>query len=184
MTELDVDELFHLAVHASGNGDHEKAILHLKAGVEREGSARFYYLLGTEHAEIGMYLQAIEDIEMALAIDPAIAEAWFQLGLLYALLDNKDKAIASWDQLDQFGDKLHLISFKTAIQHYFDNNVDDAISIMQRGLELNRSNPALNNDMINLLQGWKNGGNQTTLDEKDESESTGHFFLSDYQKKH
>ena len=52
--ELDLDEMFHLAINASSKGDHERAILLLKQGAELEGSARFFYLLGAEHAEIGM----------------------------------------------------------------------------------------------------------------------------------
>lgn len=184
MTELDTDELFHLAIFASSKGDHEKAIVHLKAGVEREGSARFHYLLGAEHAEIGMYPRAIEDIGTALGIDPTIAEAWFQLGLLYAMSDKKDQAIAAWDNLDRFEDRPHLIRFKTAIQHYFEHSVVDAIDSMQQGLELNKTNQALNNDMIRLLQGWQENSNLNTDEEKETSESTGHYFLSAYQNKH
>lgn len=184
MTELDADELFHLAIYASSRGDHDKSIVYLKAGVERDGSARFHYLLGAEHAEIGMYTRAIENIEAAVAIDPNIAEAWFQLGLLYAMSDNKSKAISTWDNLDRFGDHQYLICFKAAIQNYFEQNMVEAVDFMQQGLELNRVNPALNGDMKKLLRSWQESGNPSVEEEKDAHESSGHFFLSAYQKKH
>lgn len=181
MTELDLDELFHLAIYASGKGDHDKAILHLKAGIEREESARFYYLLGAEHAEIGMYQHAIENIGKALSIDPEVAEAWFQLGLLHALCDDKKSAVKVWAELDQFSDKLHLITFKNAIQQYFSGNVGSAIETMRAGMELNTVNPVLNKDMLNLMKGWEEKGSNEPAEETD---SSGHFFLSAYQNKH
>lgn len=184
MTELDLDEMFHLAIHASSKGDHERAIVLLKQGAEREDSARFHYMLGAEHAEIGMLDRAIQDIEKALSLDNSLAEARFQLGLLHALRDDKVKAVEAWAELDSFSEKPHLICFKTAIEHYFEQEVDAAISKMQEGITLNKTNPALNNDMSNLIENWKNTASTEKDESSESSDSTGHHFLSAYKDRH
>lgn len=184
MTELDLDEMFHLAIHASSKGDHERAIVLLKQGAERENSARFHYMLGAEHAEIGMLDRAIQDMEKTLSLDGSIAEARFQLGLLYALRDDKIKAVNTWAELDNFPEKPHLICFKTAIEHYFKQNVEAAISKMQEGIALNKTNPALNKDMSNLIENWKSTAAQSEDESSESSDSTGHHFLSAYKDRH
>lgn len=184
MTELDLDEMFHLAIHASNKGDHERAIVLLKQGAEREASARFHYMLGAEHAEIGMLDRAIQDIEKALSLDGSLAEARFQLGLLYALRDDKGMAVSTWAELERFPDKPHLICFKTAIELYFERDVNAAITKMQEGISLNKTNPALNNDMTNLIENWKSALPQDTDETSEPTSSTGHHFLSAYKDRH
>ncbi|MCG8668249.1 MAG: tetratricopeptide repeat protein [Pseudomonadales bacterium] len=182
--KLDVDELFFLAIKASEKGDHEKAILYLKEGSEIEGSARFYYLLGAEHAEIGMYDRAIEEIQKALDLEPTIWEGWFQLGLLNSMLNNMEKAEIAWKSLDQLGENNPLYFFKTSILLASQDKWVEAEEWMNLGLEKEQSNLALANDMRRLLEQWqqKRGTEKEETESKDSEED--HLFLSAYKSTH
>lgn len=80
---LDAEEYFHLALHASAKGDHHACMQHLEEVLQREPlHARAIYLFAVQHAELGLTQRAIAGIKAALAIDPDLEIARFQLGLL------------------------------------------------------------------------------------------------------
>ena len=54
MSDLDAEELFHLAMKASDSGDRDKTITYLKRSIELEPKAASIYVLAAEYAEIGM----------------------------------------------------------------------------------------------------------------------------------
>lgn len=80
---LDAEEYFHLALHASAAGDHHTCMNYLDEVLQREPRhARAVYLLAVQHAELGLTRRAVSGIKAALAIDPDLEIARFQLGLL------------------------------------------------------------------------------------------------------
>src|SRR5262245_33438307 len=80
---LDAEEYFHLALHASAAGDHHACMTYLEQVLQREPlNARAIYLLAVQHAELGLTQRAVAGIKAALAIDPDLEIARFQLGLL------------------------------------------------------------------------------------------------------
>lgn len=83
---LDADEHLHLALHAISVRDHHAALTHLhEALAQRADDARALYLLGVQHAELGLVRRGIEGLTAALAVEPGMDMARFQLGLM--LLD-------------------------------------------------------------------------------------------------
>lgn len=80
---LDAEEYFHLALHAGAKGDHHACMSYLEVVLQREPrNARAIYLMAVQHAELGLTRRAIEGIKTALAIEPDLEIARFQLGLL------------------------------------------------------------------------------------------------------
>ena len=80
---LDADEYFHLALHASSMGDHHACMTYLEEVLQREPrNARAMYLRAVQHAELGLTQRAVAGIKTALAIEPDLDIARFQLGLL------------------------------------------------------------------------------------------------------
>src|SRR5688572_28028623 len=115
-TNLDVDELLQLALNASRNEDHATAITKLKQALEiSPNNAKVLYLLGAEHAHIGLYERAIEQIDRAVRLDPDQATAVFQLGLLYITTGQVEKAINAWTPLDALGEDNCFYLFKTGM---------------------------------------------------------------------
>lgn len=176
---FDADEMFHLAIVASQRGDHEKAILLLKQGVNEEDSARFHYLLGAEYAEINMLKKAVSHIEKALELNSDIPEAWFQLGLLHSFLNETEKAIHVWKNLDRCGNESYLYLFKCGIEKAFDFKWDEAIALVDQGVELNTVNPELNVNMVKLKVAWCDQVGEQVVNRDGEH----HHFLSAYKDK-
>lgn len=90
---LDSDEYFHLALHAGSVGQHHACMTYLKELLQQEPkNAAAIYLLAVQHAELGLIERAVRGMKAALAIDPTLEMARFQLGLL--LLDRNRRAEA------------------------------------------------------------------------------------------
>jgi len=199
-TQLDAEELLHFAIRASQNKQNEKAILYLKHALTQDpDNARLHYFLGAQHAEIGMYDRAVEEMAKAVDIDPGLETAHFQLGLLHATSARIAEAEQAWKPLDQLGEEHPLYLFKTGLLHLTRNEFDQATTLLTRGIELNQANPDLNRDMLRILNDIQkvspaaaNPENEkpatdrnTDKDAADISEkATGgnHIFLSKYSK--
>ena len=185
---LDHEELFHLALQASTQGDHDKAIRYLKEGLEISPSAKFYYILGAQHAEIGMHERAVEEMSKALELDDSMDTARFQLGLLKMTMNDVEGAKSTWSQLDALGKDEPLRLFKNAIEEAVSGNFAAALEIAQRGVDANKDNPALNTDMNNLIKRWEeniSGTSELAVEESSSDDAEGansnHFFLSAYK---
>ena len=99
---LDAEEYFHLALHASGVGDHHSCLTYLDQVLQREPShARAIYLRAVQHMELGLTQRAITGIKAALAIDPDLEVARFQLGLL--LMFDRNRPCEAKHYLERLG---------------------------------------------------------------------------------
>lgn len=151
MTDFDAEELFHLGLKASENGDKERSITFFKRAIELEPAAASYYLLGAEYAEIGMMSRAAECMQRAVDNDPELWTAWFQLGLVYLALQDTDKAKASFSPLEALGEDAYLFHFALGMNKLIEEDVEGSLASLARGLELNDDNPALNRDVQNII---------------------------------
>lgn len=200
-TQLDAEELLHFAIRASQAKQNEKAILYLKhAIIQDPNNAKLHYFLGAQHAEIGMYDRAVEEMGKAVEIDPSLETAHFQLGLLHATSAQVSDAEQAWQALDKLDENHPLYLFKTGLLHLTRNEFDEAQSHLRKGIELNQQNPDLNRDMLRILNDIEKLGPQnglptdsadakSTIDSEQQIEkpdgkaSTGnHIFLSRYSK--
>jgi tetratricopeptide (TPR) repeat protein len=145
---LDIDELMHLALHATNNNQPEKAIAYLKKILETDPKhGKAYYLLGALHAEIGMYDRAIEEMSQAVRFEPNLPTAHFQLGLLYVTSARVEEAREAWKPLDKLGEENPLFLFKRGMLHLVNDEFEACIADLNKGISLNDFNPNLNNDM-------------------------------------
>lgn len=152
-SELDAEELLHLAMSASAEGRHDDAISSLKRALvlaPREG--RIHYMLGAEHAQIGLYDRAAEEMAQALQFDPKLDTARFQLGLLHITSGRVEQAAAVWKQLDGLGTEHPLFLFKTGLLQLAHGEFTDCAQLLEKGIIRNNANPALNNDMRRMLR--------------------------------
>lgn len=162
---LDVDELMHLALHATNQNQPDKAIYYLKQILEQNDShAQSWYLLGALHAEIGMYERAIKEMSYAIKIDDNTLPptAGFQLGLLYLTSGQIEEAEQTWAFLDALGKENSLYLFKRGMLHLVKNEFQAAIEDLNTGITLNKLNEELNNDMLRLVQTIRNSLNSNT----------------------
>jgi len=150
--KLDADELLHLSMRASKENRHEDAIGYLKQALElAPKNGKIHYMLGAEHAEIGLYERAAEEMAKAVALDPNLVTAHFQLGLLHITSARVAEAEAAWKPLDKLGPNNPLFLFKSGLLHLARDEFDECAAALEKGIGLNRANEPLNNDMRRVL---------------------------------
>ncbi|HKQ29744.1 MAG TPA: tetratricopeptide repeat protein, partial [Burkholderiales bacterium] len=150
---LDDQELLHLALRASNENRHEDAIKYLKDAIElAPKNAKAHYMLGAEHAEIGLYDRAAEEMAHAVKLDPSLVTASFQLGLLHITSGRVAEAEEAWKVLDKLGDGNSLYLFKKGMLHLTRDEFDAATEALKKGISLNTMNEALNRDMLGMLK--------------------------------
>lgn len=150
--QLDTEELLHLALTASRQGQHDHAILHLKQALELDKSnAKVHYFLGAEHAQIGLYERAVQELTSAVALDPSMHTAHFQLGLLHLTSGRPSEAAIAWTPLDTLASEHPLHLFKTGLLALARDDYSTCKDRLARGISLNKFSDALNNDMQGVL---------------------------------
>lgn len=149
---LDSEELLHLGMAASEKNESEQAIEYLQRAIALSpADANIQYLLGAEHAHIGMYDRAISDMSTAVELDPALDTARFQLGLLYLTSKRLEEAVATWQPLDQLGAEHPLYLFKTGLISLANDQFSTCIKLLQQGIAANQMNSPLNVDMQKVI---------------------------------
>src|SRR5215472_2697175 len=100
--QLDDSELLQLGLQAlRQNRDHE-AIVFFKRAIEIEPrNAKAHYLLGCEHAQLGLRDLAIAEMSRALELEPGLTAARFQLGLVHFTREQPREAERAWEPLKQ-----------------------------------------------------------------------------------
>lgn len=185
---LDQAELLQLATNAGTSGDAGAAIGYLKEAVSRtDATGIAHFLLGSEYAQIKMYDRAADEMEAALALDPALSIARLQLGLLWLTGGIPDKASALLAPLDELPDHDPLRSFGKGLRHLIKDEFADTVAYLEAGIVQNTSNAALNLDMRRIIDeiGRLAGGGTLPTLEHDEgqqaaNEQTPHILLSAY----
>jgi tetratricopeptide (TPR) repeat protein len=149
---LDTDELLHLALRAADQNQHEQAIVYLKRALEQSPrDARLHYMLGAEHAQIGLYDRAAQEMERAVELDPGLSTAHFQLGLLHLTSARVERAEQAWAPLDQLDSGHCLRLFKTGLLHLARDEFQQCADLLARGMAANTLNASLNQDMERVL---------------------------------
>ena len=144
------------------------------------------FLLACEYAENREYDQAEGAFIAALQLQPDLAIARFQLGLLQMTSARPAAAFATWGPLEELGEGHALRLFKVGLELLAQDQFDQAIATLRRGMEANEDNAPLNRDMqmmIDAIQAHLNGvfavpdGGDAT----GEASGTAHFLLSKYR---
>lgn len=149
------------------------------------------YLLACDYAQNREYDLAEGAFISALQLQPGLAIARFQLGLLQLTNGRPAAALSTWAPLEKLPESDSLRLFKTGLEQMALDQFDEAKVNLRRGLEANRENPALNRDMqmmIDAIQSHQDAsaapgqsdGMSTDVTEENAS-GTAHFLLSRYR---
>jgi len=149
---LDADELLQLSLRAANENRHEDAIAYLKRALAvKPLDGRLHYMLAAEHAQIGLYDRAAEEMAKAVELDPSLVTAHFQLGLLHLTSGRVPQAESAWRPLDKLGPDHFLHLLKTGMLHLVRDEFKECESCLERGIKANNFNEALNVDMRRVL---------------------------------
>jgi tetratricopeptide (TPR) repeat protein len=182
---LDDEELLHLALHAGRGHRHDAAIDYLKRAVQEfPRSAKAHYLLGAEHAQIGLYERAAAEMKQAIQLDPTLSVAQFQLGLLQLTTGHAQEAEIAWQPLDRLARHDPLYLFKSGLLHLIRDELPACIQALEQGIANNSANEPLNDDMRRVLNDLqeRTAAAQGTHGEPAPFSRTSHALLSAYRQ--
>ena len=185
LNQLDAEELYHLALQAINNKNHDKAIALLKMSLDLKPDANTQYILAAEHAEIGMLERATAEMCKAIELDSSLWTAYLQLGLLYMMQNQAQQAIDAWSSLQSLDEEDPLHLFGLGLTCVLEGKYPEAVTLLERGINQNQTNPALNNDMVGVLNRVKNAMDLETdraEDQDSQPSSKEHLFLNAYHK--
>jgi tetratricopeptide (TPR) repeat protein len=147
---LDQTELLQLALQSGERNDAASALAYLKEAVARpDATATAHLLLGAEYAELGLYQRAMEQMEWALQVDPALGIARFQAGFLALSGGNAEKALALLQPLTEQEDALGL--FAKGLIALMQDQFALAQECLRVGLAANQANLPLNQNIQRIL---------------------------------
>jgi len=133
-------------------------LLRLRAAIVRDpGNAELRYLLGAELAHQREYSEAVTQMRTALDINPKLHFARLQLGLLYLTMSQPDHSLAIWAPLEELDETAALKAFKRGLEALIRDDFSTCIGYLQRGIDLNKHNATLNDDMTQLIERVKDG---------------------------
>jgi tetratricopeptide (TPR) repeat protein len=185
-------ELVQRALAASQAGDSETAICLLQEATGRaDATAIAHFLLGSEYAQVRKYDEAMNEIEAAVALDPQLYIARFQLGMLQLSSGQPRRAAITLQPLQGLGSDHALACFATGLLHLMQDQFAACTDWLKRGIGLNADNLPLNEDMHKIIEQVRltvaaneaNGAGGAPTEE----DLTHHILLSAYtghEKKH
>jgi tetratricopeptide (TPR) repeat protein len=180
-TRLDPDELIHLAVAASDRNDTASAIAFLKQAIdESPGFAKAHYLLGAEHAQLGMFDRAVTDMQTAISHDPDLHSARFQLGMLLLTSRQPEQAAAVWEPLDALGPSHYLVMFRDGLLQLARDDFAACSASLKAGIAANRENAPLNGDMEKILKSLDGRDGSPSQAEPSGDDGGGHLLVNAY----
>jgi tetratricopeptide (TPR) repeat protein len=180
---LDQTELLQLAIQANQQQQAGQALAYLKEAASRaDATAAAHYLLGAEYAHLRLYDRAVAAFESAIAIDPSLAIARFQLGLLLITCGEVDRALDLMAPLEQRVAKDALALFAQGLRHLVRDEFAEASASLTEGMQFNLDNPALNADMqkiVDQIAALPRSSDEQASTDDNETKSA-HVFLSAY----
>jgi len=160
---LDSEELMHLALKATETGEGDKVLSYLKRILAIEAEhAMALYLLGAQHAQMGLFDRAKEEISRAVELEPNIpVTAHLQLGLLHLSSGDISSTMDAWAPLDQLADDDALNLFKRGLTYLVQDEFAKCVECLEKGIAANTQYPALNADMQAFMDRAREALDQT-----------------------
>lgn len=153
LDSLSQSELLALSLEAGRRGDSAHLMAYLKIAVARDdATAQAQFLLGSEYAQAGLMDQAFHHLKAAVDLDPALGIARFQLGLLHLTHAQVEQAVETWQPLSNLGEGHPLNLFRQGLEHLARDEFEACIALLERGIEHNHENAALNADMQRVIE--------------------------------
>jgi Flp pilus assembly protein TadD len=150
--ELDAEELTHLAIKAMSGGRDEDALRLLQRASERDPrDGKPHHLRGAIFASQGETGKAIEAMTQALALEPQLMVARFQLGLLYLTSGNVDEARSVWQAFEDLAERHPLRLFKAGMLHLVNDEFEDCVALLEQGIAL-CDTESINKDMRRVIE--------------------------------
>jgi len=178
------ESLLQSALSASQANDVEQAIDYFeRASAAAPGWAIPQFLLGSEHAARGALDKAEAAMANAVLLDPGLAIARYQLGLLQYSSGRAAVALVTWNPLLNSAVEEGLAHFVRGFAALAQDQLAEAQAHFSAGLEAPAINPAVAGDIRKVLAGLANlSGGAGDASTAAPAESQAHVLVSAYAK--
>ena len=148
--QLDEDELLHAALGAMRAERDAHALELLTSLVERSPAhAQGQYLLAAQHAQMGVMDRAERGFRLAGELAPDFPLARLQLGQLLLVQGRAEEALV---ELSAVGGEDPAVSvYAQGLCEFAKGHINQALAVLQRGLELPQAIPELASDIRRLI---------------------------------
>ena len=113
--------------------------------------ARLHFLRASLLAEAQRFDEAVTAFAAALAHDPELHIARFQLGLLLLSSNHTEAALRVWAPLDTLDPTDPLLLFRRGLSALIGDRYAEAIDLLRQGINLNEAFPPLNRDIQGVI---------------------------------
>jgi tetratricopeptide (TPR) repeat protein len=152
-TASDFEGLLGQALAASRDGRRDAALaLLLRACQAEPSSALPHFLIASEQASDGDFAQAELSFANALLLAPDFALARYQLGLLQFSSARAAVALLTWQPLFLLPEGEALLHYVRGFAALAQDSFAPCLQHFRRGLECTPANPALNSDILQLIE--------------------------------
>jgi len=160
----------------------EDALQRLGALVDQyPGDPRLHFMIGSVLAGLERYAEARAAMQKAVDISPEYGLARFQLGFLALTSGDADGARSIWAPLQDLPSEDPLKLFVQGLDAMSADNFDDAVVLLEAGIERNKTLAPLNRNMSILVhemrERLKPAGTENAV------ASDAHFLLKQYSFK-
>ena len=178
----DLDRLLAEGMAASRQGQAESAVaLFQRASEADPASALPHFLLASEQASAGDFVQAELSFANALLLAPDFALARYQLGLLQFSSSRAPVALLTWQPLFALPETDALPHFVRGFAALAQNAFAESLAHFRRGLQCEPANPALCSDILQVVEAVERLENGTPASEEEEPLAA-HVLLSAYSR--
>ena len=182
MDKLDLEELVHLAIHASTQQRHDDAINYLKNAQEKQAdNPHVTLLLAAEYAQIKMYERALDYFEKTTHLAPELLVARLQWGLLLMVLNRLDTAQEALSPLLELPSDNAYGLFASGLEALINRDITKAITQLNKGIEQNKENEPLNMDIQKIIDDIQQQ-QDTEQTEVDTGKNVNELLLSTYHQ--
>jgi tetratricopeptide (TPR) repeat protein len=147
------DKLLAEGLAASGAGRSADALNLFAQACDADPSSGIpHFLIGSEHASLGQFAEAEGAFASAVLLSPAFPLARYQLGLLQFSSKRPAVALLTWQPLLDLPEADALLHFVRGLSALAQNNFDEALGHFHTGLACEPANPALCQDIRQLME--------------------------------
>lgn len=114
--------------------------------------ARLHFLRGSMLVANGRLIEAHRALSRAVALEPDLHIARFQLGLFQLTSGEAENALETWGRLDRLSDGHYLREFVDGMRCLLRDDFAGTIQHLEQGIALNHENPPLNRDMTMIIE--------------------------------
>jgi tetratricopeptide (TPR) repeat protein len=181
LDSLDQTDLLQLALQATTANDNGTALYYLKEAILRpDATAPVRFLLASLYAQLNLFDKAIPEMEAALALDPTMGVARFQLGLMQLTAGNTARAMEVLLPLADYGPAHYLAHFGAGLRLLIQDELEAAVQCLAKGISLNKDVVAMNDDMRKIID--RLGNYQIPGPNEDLADAPSALFLAAYMQ--